>query len=175
MRTAFVPLAVCLSITAFGRTHHRKTSGTAKAHASSSRRGRHSRTHTSHLHYQLTPTPERYTEIQQALAKKGYFKGNANGVWGSDSVDALRRFQADQKLDGDGKLTARSLGALGLGSKHAAVAQVTRPGGTPPGLASPSTHPTQANPPPATADPPQNTPSGSNPNDHRSPEGSQRP
>ena len=69
--------------------------------------------------YQLHPDPERYQQIQQALADKGYFKGEVNGVWGDDSEDALRRFQMDQKMDdADGHLTALTLIGLGLGPKH---------------------------------------------------------
>jgi Putative peptidoglycan binding domain len=68
--------------------------------------------------YQLHPDPERYQQIQQALADKGYFKGQVNGQWGDDSVDALTRFQTDQKLDGDGHLNALTLIGLGLGPKH---------------------------------------------------------
>jgi hypothetical protein len=68
--------------------------------------------------YQSHPDPERYQQIQQALADKGYFKGEVNGQWGNDSVDALKRFQADQKLDDDGHLNALTLTGLGLGPKH---------------------------------------------------------
>lgn len=68
--------------------------------------------------YQLHPGPERYQQIQQALADRGYFKGAVNGEWGDDSVDALKRFQTDQKLDPDGKINALSLIGLGLGPKH---------------------------------------------------------
>jgi hypothetical protein len=68
--------------------------------------------------YQLHPDPERYQQIQQALADRGYFKGEANGTWSDDSTDALRKFQADQKLPDDGKITALSLTALGLGPRH---------------------------------------------------------
>ncbi len=68
--------------------------------------------------YQLHPDPERYQQIQQALAERGYFKGEINGTWGDDSTDALRRFQADQKLPDDGKITALSLNGLGLGPRH---------------------------------------------------------
>ena len=42
-----------------------------------------------------------------------------DGVWGADSIDALKRFQKDQNLDGDGKLGALSLIGLGLGPKRA--------------------------------------------------------
>src|ERR1700761_7151770 len=69
--------------------------------------------------YQQHPDPERYQQIQQALADHGYFKGQVNGQWGDDSVDALKRFQADQKLDDDGKISALTLTGLGLGPKHA--------------------------------------------------------
>ena len=90
---------------------------------------------------QATPSPERYTEIQQALASKGYFKGQPNGAWGSDSVEALRRFQSDQNLEPDGKLGSLSLIALGLGPKR--ITAQARP--------EPQTvAPNQANQPPQT-------------------------
>lgn len=67
---------------------------------------------------QTAPTPERYKEIQEALAKKGYLHGEASGVWNQDSADALRRFQKDQSLQDSGKLDSLSIIALGLGPKH---------------------------------------------------------
>jgi peptidoglycan hydrolase-like protein with peptidoglycan-binding domain len=68
--------------------------------------------------YQLHPDPDRYQTIQKALADRGYFKGDPNGAWGDDSTDAMRRFQADRKIDNDGKIDALSLISLGLGPKH---------------------------------------------------------
>jgi Putative peptidoglycan binding domain len=68
--------------------------------------------------YQSHPDPERYQEIQKALADRGYFKGEVNGKWGDDSIAALKRFQADQKLPDDGKINSLSLIGLGLGPKH---------------------------------------------------------
>ena len=67
---------------------------------------------------QTTPTPDRYKEIQEALAKKGYLHSEPNGVWSQDSVDALRHFQQDQNLQASGKLDSLSLIALGLGPKY---------------------------------------------------------
>jgi len=67
---------------------------------------------------QQVPTPERYKEIQQALADKGYFKGTVDGQWNPDSVDALKKFQTDQNLPSDGKLDSLSLIGLGLGPKR---------------------------------------------------------
>src|SRR3979411_1532307 len=76
--------------------------------------------------YQQTPTPERYKDIQQALISKGYFHGEPTGEWGQDSAEALKRFQAEQNLTPDGKLTSLSLIALGLGPKRLS-AQATAP------------------------------------------------
>jgi hypothetical protein len=68
---------------------------------------------------QNLPTPERYKEIQSALAAKGYMNPeDAQGVWGQSSMEALKRFQADQKLDPTGKINSLSLIALGLGPRH---------------------------------------------------------
>jgi peptidoglycan hydrolase-like protein with peptidoglycan-binding domain len=68
--------------------------------------------------FQQAPTADRYKEIQQALASKGYFKGEPNGAWGPESADALKRFQSDQNLMPDGKIGSLSLIALGLGPKR---------------------------------------------------------
>ena len=70
---------------------------------------------------QSQPTADRYKEIQQALADRGFFTGQVDGNWGPSSLDALKRFQASQNLDVDGKLGALSLIALGLGPKRAYV------------------------------------------------------
>ena len=68
--------------------------------------------------YQQAPTADRYKEIQQALATKGYFHGEPNGEWGTESADALKSFQAEQNLMPDGKINSLSLIALGLGPKR---------------------------------------------------------
>ena len=69
------------------------------------------------------PSSERYQEIQQALFTKGYLKNEPTGQWNAESVDALKRFQAEQNLASDGKLNSLSLIALGLGPKRALTAQ----------------------------------------------------
>ena len=98
--------------------------------------------------YQLHPDPERYQEIQKALADRGYFKGESNGTWGDDSVDALRKFQADQKLPDDGKISALSLTALGLGPRHDGSTASTVPVQPPPADAfQPSAVPPNPEPP----------------------------
>lgn len=67
---------------------------------------------------QTTPSSDRYKEIQEALAAKGYLKTPATGVWDQDSQEAMRKFQADEKLEATGKLTSRTLISLGLGPKQ---------------------------------------------------------
>lgn len=78
---------------------------------------------------QASPTSDRYKEIQQALAAKGYLKSEPTGVWDADSVAAMRQFQTDRNLDPSGKLTAAALIDLGLGPKPETThAPVTGPG-----------------------------------------------
>ena len=68
---------------------------------------------------QLAPTAERYKEIQNALAAKGYLRPeDANGSWNQASVDALTKFQSEQNLGSTGKINSLSLIALGLGPRH---------------------------------------------------------
>jgi hypothetical protein len=83
---------------------------------------------------QTQPSPGRYKEIQQALTDKGYFRGNPDGNWGPDSVDALKRFQKDQSLEEDGKIGSLSLIALGLGPKRGTQAATVQqpPAANPP-------------------------------------------
>ncbi len=97
--------------------------------------------------HQLTPTPERYKEIQQALVDKGYLKSEPNGVWDAQSIDALRQFQTDQKLSVTGRISSASLIGLGLGPNSGSTAE------TPSAPAAPPTAPAVPAPaPPPTAE-----------------------
>ena len=75
---------------------------------------------------QQAPAPERYKEIQQALADKGYLKSEPTGVWNAESSDALRQFQTENNLSPTGKLSAASLIGLGLGPKKNSEPRSTR-------------------------------------------------
>jgi peptidoglycan hydrolase-like protein with peptidoglycan-binding domain len=105
---------------------------------------------------QLTPTPERYREIQQALADKGYLKSEPDGVWDERSTEALKQFQTDQHLSATGKISALSLIDLGLGPKASDMPAVV-PG--PPavqGSHPPAPEPADPPLPPETGPPPAN-------------------
>ncbi len=91
----------------------------AKATSAKAKSAKLKRAKVAHRSAQQQPTPERYMEIQQALADRGYFNGAVDGTWGPDSVEALKRFQREQNLTDDGKLGSLALIALGLGPKRA--------------------------------------------------------
>jgi hypothetical protein len=146
MQSAVVFIAIGLVATsAFAAT---QTPATKKSHSRSTRHSAiHSRSHSRQgkRNVQAAPTQQRYQEIQQALASRGYYRGTVNGTWNSDSADALKRFQADQNLAPDGKLTPLSLVAMGLGPKRAS--------GTAPATGPATTHPA-AQPPSSSSAPP---------------------
>jgi peptidoglycan hydrolase-like protein with peptidoglycan-binding domain len=136
------------------------SSSKSKGHPRSSR-GHRAKHVTVAPSYQLHPDPERYQQIQQALASRGYFKGEVNGVWGDDSIDALRRFQTDQKIpDNEGKINALSLNALGLGAKH--DSSNLSSGALAGKIATPEPPPPPTEEPPDTTDTP-DTPAGAPP------------
>lgn len=105
-------------------------SGTKSASAKSSsgkttsgKSGKHSnKSSSSHAPGQRAPTPERITEIQQALAKNGALSAEPSGKWDDSTVEGMRKFQAAHGLNPSGKLDALTLRQLGLGSATAGLA-----------------------------------------------------
>jgi peptidoglycan hydrolase-like protein with peptidoglycan-binding domain len=73
----------------------------------------------------MTPTPDRISEIQQALAKNGALSGEPSGKWDDSTADAMRKFQAAHGLNATGRLDAPTLNRLGLGSATAGMAPPT--------------------------------------------------
>jgi peptidoglycan hydrolase-like protein with peptidoglycan-binding domain len=70
---------------------------------------------------QKAPTADRITEIQSALTRGGYYQGDPNGKWDSNTVAAVEKFQSANGIDSNGKLDAPTLQKLGLGSDIAGV------------------------------------------------------
>jgi peptidoglycan hydrolase-like protein with peptidoglycan-binding domain len=97
-----------------------------KAAASSSRSKPHKKKSSKKLSRwergQKAPAPDRISEIQQALAKDGSFSGTPNGKWDESTVEAMKKFQDTHGLNPSGKLDAKTLQHLGLGSQTAGVA-----------------------------------------------------
>lgn len=70
---------------------------------------------------QKAPTADRISEIQSALAHGGYYQGEPNGKWDSNTVAAVQKFQSANGIEANGKLDAPTLQKLGLGSDIAGV------------------------------------------------------
>jgi peptidoglycan hydrolase-like protein with peptidoglycan-binding domain len=102
----------------------KKSSGksSGKASTKSSRRSRRQPG-------QKAPTNDRISEIQAALARDGSYQGLPSGKWDDDTSSAMRKFQASHGLNPSGKLDARTLQRLGLGSQTAGLAAPTPPPG----------------------------------------------
>lgn len=61
--------------------------------------------------------PERATEIQNALIKRGYLDGPASGQWDDNSVDAMKQFQYDNGFPTTGQPSALALKRLGVSKR----------------------------------------------------------
>ena len=109
-------------------------SSSAAAKKKKTRRRRRSRRQS----YQKAPTPERISEIQSALGRGGYYQGDPNGKWDSNTVNALEKFQSANGLEPSGKLDAPSLQKMGLGSD---IAGVSAPKPLPPAGSVPASSP----------------------------------
>jgi len=106
----------CLSSAQTTAKKQTKSSGTHKGKS-----GKSSRRQVG----QKAPTPQRISEIQQALAKNGAYAGTPNGKWDALTVDAMKKFQGTHGLTPSGKLDAKTLQQLGLGSQTAGIAPPT--------------------------------------------------
>jgi hypothetical protein len=65
---------------------------------------------------------EQIREIQLNLNKKGFSTGHVDGIWGSDTRDAVMNFQKSKKLYGHGELTQQTLADLGVNLNNQAQA-----------------------------------------------------
>ena len=73
-----------------------------------------SRVNVSTRRIEVEIEPARVIQIQEALLKRGFFSGETTGVYDDATVDAMRQFQINQKIDATGYPTAQSLKLLGL-------------------------------------------------------------
>src|SRR5665213_1821463 len=113
MKSAYLALLLSFSCATFAQAASKKTSARKKPAAVKVLNAKKGSRRVAAVPRQALPSADRYKEIQQALASKGYLKSEPTGVWDAHSVDAMRQFQSDRKLDPSGKLTAASLIDLG--------------------------------------------------------------
>ena len=113
---------LCATVPCFGITHHHSTATNATIkHASKS----HKTSHASIRHEGMEP--ERATEIQQALIKKGYMSGEPTGVWDAQSASAMQKFQGDNGWQTKITPDSRALIKLGLGPQQDAMVASATP------------------------------------------------
>ena len=55
--------------------------------------------------------------VQTKLANQGYYHGQVDGIVGSGTIEAIRRFQADHRLKATGKIDPNLLKSLGINFK----------------------------------------------------------
>jgi len=85
-----------------------------------SRRGRHRTQYVQAIVDPVTPRPssgissERATEIQNALIKAGYMDGPASGQYDEATIEAMKDFQAKNKMPVTGLPSAPALKKLGV-------------------------------------------------------------
>lgn len=109
--------------TAANHTTHKSASSTRKASGSKSS----SKKKSKRVKGQSAPTPDRISQIQEALARKGAMDSAPTGKWDDSTADAVRKFQSSNGLNPTGKLDALTLQKLGLGSETAGLAAPTPP------------------------------------------------
>ena len=93
-------------------TVHRTTNGHASGAHKTAKKHKHK------LHGQQAIDPRRVTEIQQALIREHYLKGQANGEWDATTIAAMQKYQADQGWQTKLTPDSRALKKLGLGPDY---------------------------------------------------------
>jgi peptidoglycan hydrolase-like protein with peptidoglycan-binding domain len=117
-----VAAALSVSVASMPAQSAARKNSTTKKSVNSSHRTRSSKRSKRRERGQKAPTPDRISEIQQALAKDGSYGGKPNGTWDGSTVEAVKKFQESHGLNPSGKLDAKTLQQLGLGSQTAGVA-----------------------------------------------------
>jgi peptidoglycan hydrolase-like protein with peptidoglycan-binding domain len=72
---------------------------------------------------------EQVRKVQQQLSEKGH-DVTADGVWGSQTEQALKDFQQAQGIEATGELNPQTLAALGIDEAQAATGATGTPGAT---------------------------------------------
>lgn len=114
----------CCALPASAVAQPRATGSTTTAAVTPVKHKKHHKVkkhHVKKVSGQKAPTADRISEIQTALSRDGYYQGEPNGKWDSNTVAAVQKFQSANGMDANGKLDAPTLQRLGLGSDIAGV------------------------------------------------------
>lgn len=105
----------------------RGASKSSKPASAKSRAKSHRSRYSRRVRGQKAPEPARISEIQSALAKDGSLSGAPSGKWDASTQAAMKKYQGAHGLNPTGKLDAKTLQSLGLGSQVAGVASPLPP------------------------------------------------
>ena len=109
-----------LAATLIAAPQSSSSSGSTATHTTKKKKSSHH--HSSRREpFQKAPTASRISEIQTALSRGGYFEGEPNGKWDSNTIAAMQKFQSANGLNSSGRIDATTLQKLGLGSSTAGV------------------------------------------------------
>lgn len=122
-----LPAVAAQSSSTSTASHAAHKSSTSSAKKSTGTKSSSKKKSTKKVKGQAAPTPERISEIQEALAKKGALDGAPTGKWDDSTTAAVKKFQSSNGLNPSGKLDALTLQKLGLGSETAGLAAPTPP------------------------------------------------
>jgi peptidoglycan hydrolase-like protein with peptidoglycan-binding domain len=110
-----VVLLVSAAPVVFGRPNPATAQTSAKKKKSTSSKSKRK----SKIASQKAPTPDRIREIQSALQREGAYQGDPSGKWDDATVQAMKTFQDKNGFPATGKIDARTLEKLNLGSETA--------------------------------------------------------
>ena len=127
-RFLWVLAAICLWLAPgyaqTGKPNSAKSSSTKSVSAKSKAKKKPAR---RRARGQMAPSADRIAQIQAALAKSGHYSAEPTGKWDATTTAALMRFQEERGLRPTGKLNARCLQLLGLGSETFGIAPPRKP------------------------------------------------
>lgn len=118
---------VALAQSSSSKAGSTSASSSAKHHATAVHHSKTTKKTSVRERGQKAPTTDRISEIQTALSKDGSFNGAPSGKWDDSTVDAMKKFQQAHGLNPTGKLDAKTLQKLGLGSQTAGLAAPMAP------------------------------------------------
>lgn len=112
---------LCLAATGTATTTPSKSTNAASTSTSKStaaKKRRAKKTKSAKKRGQKAIESERAQQIQEALIREHYMKGEPSGKWDDATQAALRRYQADQGWQSKSVPDSRALIKLGLGPSH---------------------------------------------------------
>jgi peptidoglycan hydrolase-like protein with peptidoglycan-binding domain len=150
-RLAIAAALLAASTPAFARRPQSTSTSSASSTTTKKKKASSKKHHSKREPTQKAPTAARISEIQSALAQNGYYQGESNGKWDSNTIAAMQKFQSGNGLEASGKLNALTLQKLGLGSSIAGVGapKPVQPATSKSPAASPSSAPPESAPPSA--------------------------